>query len=175
MHMQTHLMAGWCVANLPRLSRRDRLLCMLVSVLPDLDGLGSIVSQNAYWEYHHKLGHNFVFGLALTLGFALFSSRRVKSGILYLAAFHLHLLLDLFGSGIGWRIHYLWPFSPVGLKSSYAWEFYSWQNISAAGLFLLWVLVIAIRHGRTPLEAIMPSLDRQLVDFLRRRDRRSQQ
>ena len=48
-----------------------------------------------------------------------------------------------------------------------AWEFFSWQNISTAIAFLAWTIWIAVRHGRTPLEAIMPGLDRQLVDWLR--------
>jgi hypothetical protein len=52
-----------------------------------------------------------------------------------------------------------------------AWEFYSWQNFLAGFLLLVWVLWIAVRDGRTPLEIIMPSLDKQLVQWLRQRFR----
>ena len=45
----------------------------------------------------------------------------------------------------------------------YGWDFYSWQNISAAFLLLLWTVAIAYYQKRTPLELLMPSLDRKLV------------
>jgi hypothetical protein len=169
MHMQTHIMAGWCAASLFQLSARERLFCMLAATLPDLDGLSSLFGQEAYWYYHHRLGHNFVFALLLAGALACFSPHHIKSALLYLAIFHLHLYMDYLGSGIGWKIHYLWPFSGWGLKNSSAWDFYSWQNISAAMGLFLWVILIAFYQRRTPLEAIMPSLDRQLVNSLRRR------
>jgi len=74
--------------------------------------------------------------------------------------------MDSFGSGPGWGIPYFWPFSKHTSINPHAWEFYSWQNLSAAAVFILWTLWIARRHGRTPLEALMPNLDRQLVAFL---------
>jgi hypothetical protein len=50
-----------------------------------------------------------------------------------------------------------------------AWPFYSWQNITTAFALVAWTLVIARRLGRTPLESLMPRLDRQLVGYLRPR------
>jgi hypothetical protein len=49
-----------------------------------------------------------------------------------------------------------------------SWDFYSWQNLSIAAALLIWTLIIAVRKGRTPLEAIMPDLDRQLVRVVRK-------
>ena len=99
---------------------------------------------------------------------AAFSTHRVKAFCLFLALFHLHLILDYFGSGPGWGIRYLWPFSDWEIINPNAWEFLSWQNLCAAGLFLLWTVAIVIKSGRTPLELIMPSLDQKIVRAFRR-------
>ena len=161
-------MSGWCLGNYANLTPRERFCCILAASLADLDGLGLLVGQEAYWDYHHKLCHNLLFGLFLSVGLMLFSGRRWRSFFIYLGLFHLHLVMDYYGSGAGWVVYYLWPFSDWYVESSHGWEFYSWQNITACFLFVGWVLWIAIRDGRTPLEIIMPSLDRQLVEWLRR-------
>jgi hypothetical protein len=141
----------------------------MASNLADLDGLSGVFGEMAFAEYHHKLGHNVFFGVLMAGALVCFSRHRIKGALLYLGLFHLHLLMDYFGSGRSWTIYYLWPMSNWELKSRYVWAFYSWQNLSAAGGLVLWTVLIAIFQGRTPLEAIMPHLDGQLVDWLRRR------
>lgn len=140
---------------------------MLAASLPDLDGFGFFISDNLYWDYHHKLGHSLVAGLVLAAALTLVSSHRLKAAVAYLGLFHLHLLADYFGSGPEWHIFYFWPFSQQRFLSEHVWELYSWQNLSAAGALLAWTIAIAIWQGRTPLEWMMPSLDRQLVRWLR--------
>ena len=167
MHVQTHIMSGWCVGNLFNLTPRERLFCVLASSLADLDGLSLAFGWEAYQDYHHVLGHNLPFATLLTIGLTIFSTHRTKAALLYFILFHLHLFLDYFGSGPLWKIYYFWPFSNRWLMYRDAWEFFSWQNISTALVFLAWTIWIAIRGGRTPLEAIMPNLDRQLVEWLR--------
>jgi hypothetical protein len=169
-HVQTHILAGWGIANLvPRFTRRERLMTMLASSLADLDGLGIVFGQEAYWDYHHRLGHNLPYGLLLCLVLAAFSTRglRLLGLCVYLLVFHLHLVMDYYGSGPGWGIPYLWPFSQTEWRRADAWPFYSWQNISAALATIAWAVFIARRQGRTPLEAMMPNLDRQLVGTIR--------
>ena len=170
MQVPTHIMSGWCAANLVgNLTPRQRSFCMIAASIADLDGLSILGGQEAYWRYHHLLCHNLMFGL-LTSGIPVwFSSGGFRVFILYLTLFHLHLWMDFFGSGPGWEIYYFWPLSkwfPSNLK--YAWNFYSWQNLSIAGGLLICTILIAIFQRRTPLEAAMPELDRQLVDWLRR-------
>lgn len=169
MHIQTHVMSGWCLGNCFSLTARERLFCMLAASLMDLDGLGFFISQEAYWEYHHKLGHNLLFGLVLAGILTLFSSHRLKAFLIYVGLFHLHLVLDYFGSGPNWPLYYLWPFSQWSVDNGWVWPFYSWQNSSVGLAFLAWVVIIAVRARRTPLEAIMPKLDAQLVDWMRKR------
>jgi len=75
--------------------------------------------------------------------------------------------MDYFGSGPLWRIYYLWPFSGWYVMNPTAWEFYSWQNLSAFLALFMWTIIIAYRQRRTPLEMLMLSLDRQLIAKLR--------
>jgi hypothetical protein len=130
-----------------------------------------LAGPEMYWKYHHKVCHNLAFALLSSALLTLVSGRRWKSFLVYLGLFHLHLVLDYFGSGPDWEIYYLWPFSQWNTVSAHAWEFYSWQNFLTAFAFFVWMLWIAVHEGRTPLESIMPSLDHQLVEWLRRRFR----
>jgi len=167
MHVQTHVMSGWCVGNCVTLTPRERLFCMLAGSLSDLDGLSLAFGKELYWDYHHTLCHNLLFGLFLCCVLTMFSKHRFKGFIVYFALFHLHLVMDYVGSGPGWAVAYLWPFSTRIWEFRSAWEFYSWQNLTAAIALLIWTLQIAIRRGRTPLEVLMPALDKQLVEWLR--------
>ena len=132
-------------------------------MVEDIDGLGILFSQELCWDYHHRLGHCLLFGIVMSSVLAAFSPRKLRSFALYLAMFHLHLAMDLVGSGPGWMIHYFWPIDDWGARVRWAWELYSWQNLTAFGVLLLWTILIARYQHRTPLELLMPSLDRRLV------------
>jgi hypothetical protein len=160
-------MSGWVIGNCLDLSPRQRGFCMIAASLADLDGLSILFGQNAYWTYHHLLCHNLLFAVLFSAVFAWFSPPLIRSFLIYLSLAHVHLLLDYYGSGPGWNIYYLYPFSRRSIYNQHAWDFYSWQNLSAAGVLFLITVLIAIRRGRTPLETIMPALDRQLVDWFR--------
>jgi len=140
---------------------------MIAAGFPDLDGLALLAGQQAYWDYHHVILHNALAGLGVALVLAAFSQHRALGFAAYIVLFHLHLLMDYFGSGPGWDIAYWWPFSNVAVQNWSSWEFYSWQNISVGIAFVVWTVLIAYRQKRTPLELLMPSLDRQLVALLR--------
>src|ERR1700683_4796818 len=109
MHVQTHIMSGWCAGNLFRLTSPEPMFCMIVASVADIDGITLLLGQEAYWNYHHTFGHNLFCGLLASTLLAAFSSHRVKAFVLYLALFHLHLYMDYWGSGVDWHIHYLWP------------------------------------------------------------------
>jgi inner membrane protein len=167
MHVQTHIMSGWVAGNYLKLNARQRGFCMVAAAICDLDGLSILFGQNAYWTYHHLLTHDLVFAIISSAVLAYFSPRPLRSFLIYFSLFHLHLLMDYYGSGRDWDIYYLYPFSRRSLHNVHAWDFYSWQNLTAAGVLFAWTIVIAVRQGRTPLEAPMPDLDRQLVAWLR--------
>ncbi|MFA6716525.1 MAG: hypothetical protein WC082_03600 [Victivallales bacterium] len=117
--------------------------------------------MRSIYDYHHILGHNLLFGVIISLIFAVLSSRKIKCFILYLALFHLHLLMDLFGSGECWTIAYFRPFFNYELYSRINWALFSWQNILINFLLLFWTIYLIPRKQRTPLEYVMPSLDRK--------------
>ena len=168
MHIQTHLLSGWIIGNALRLSPRERFLCMAAATLPDLDGLGIVISQELYWDLHHKLGHN-VFWFAFVAGvLAIFSEHRLRAGLAYFGLGWMHFGMDYLGSGPGWGLWPWWPASDASVEWSNAWPFFSWQNIAAFCLVFTATLWIAWHLRRTPLEWPMPSLDRQLVVLVRR-------
>jgi hypothetical protein len=164
MHIQTHILSGWCIANTLPCTPRQRLFAMIAASAADIDGISFFFGQEAYWTYHHTFGHNVFTGIFISAALAAFTpGRRIASFVLFLALFHLHLLMDYFGSGPEWHIHYLWPMKSLIIKNPRAWEFYSWQNMLVFFLFLLWTIWIGWKKKRTPLECIMPKLDLQLV------------
>lgn len=77
MHIPTHFLASWAFANVPRLNltARERFSCLLCGTLPDLDGFGIVVSQDAYEDYHHVIGHNLLAGGLLCGLLALTAAR----------------------------------------------------------------------------------------------------
>jgi hypothetical protein len=165
-HIPTHILSGWCVGNLLPLTARQRLGCMIAAAAPDIDGLGMIIDvpfgTDLYHDYHHVLGHNLFFCAAVATVLALWT-RSWRCWAVYLALGHLHLVMDYLGSGPLWDIYYLWPVGGLKFRNPAAWEFFSWQNITFAGCLLVWTIAIARYRRRTPLEAVMPGLDRQLV------------
>lgn len=170
MHIQTHFLSGWCIGNLFQLNGRERLFCALSAALPDFDGLGIIFGQETYWKFHHILGHNLLFSLLLTVILVYFSGHKLRMALLSLGLMQLHMAMDLFGSGELWTLSYLWPFSSrefsiSGFGISLSWELYSWQNLLAGTLLIIWTVLIIRYKRRSPLEIIMPSLDRKFVNF----------
>ncbi len=139
---------------------------MLAASLADIDGMGILISEDAYWALHHKLGHGVLFGACLCALLAWFSPRSAFSLALYLSLFQLHLLLDVLGSGAHWDIFYLWPVSSFRIKTDVGWELYSWQNIAVFFALFAWTIWIAMYKQRTPLEWIMPSLDQRFSRWL---------
>src|SRR5437016_5623592 len=104
----THFLMGWAVANsAPSLTKRDRALVTLASVIPDIDGWGIVADWATHgthhppdwWgRYHHLLCHNIGFARLALASAALFARQRLKTTLLVFVSFHLHLLGDLVGA-----------------------------------------------------------------------------
>jgi inner membrane protein len=163
MQLLTHALAGWCAGNAFSTNGRERLACMAISLFPDLDGLGLVISQGAYLRWHHVLAHNLFAGVLVSTLLMTLGRSELKIGVAYLLLFHLHLAMDLIGSGSGWGIAYLWPFSAHSLESSVVWDFRSWQNYAVFVALAALTVWIAFSHKRTPLECLAPRLDAALI------------
>lgn len=179
----THLLFGWTVANVDRsLNRRERAAITVAGIIPDIDGLGAVaefLTRNSahkltwFSDYHHMM-HNAAFSLLVAAVSFAVATRRWKTALLALFAFHLHLLCDVVGArgpdGYDWPIPYLLPFSRSGAWSwSGQWGLNSWQNFVITGVLLALTLYWAWQRGRSPLEIISTRADKAFVDVLRQR------
>ncbi len=165
-HFLTHVGLGWIVANLGALSRRDRCLVVLAGILPDLDGVGILWGEQAYLTAHRAVGHSLLFGLVLLAITVFCATAPLATGALAALSFHLHLLLDVVGTG-GRPVRYLWPFTDWSWTWSGHWTLASWPNGVVIALTVLGVLVVAWRRGRTPVECLSQRADRFLMRHAR--------
>ena len=148
-HFLTHIGLSWLVANALPLAPRDRLLVVLAGTLPDLDGIGILWSAHAYAALHRAAGHGLPFG-ALITGLALWRGAAPWAcAALALVSFHLHVLLDLVGTG-GLPIRYLWPLSDHGWTYDGHWVLASWPNAAVMAATALAVLALAWRRRQAP-------------------------
>jgi LexA-binding, inner membrane-associated putative hydrolase len=159
----THALAGWCVGNAVETTPRERLGCIVIACLPDIDGISLIWGRDVYFRWHHVLGHNVIFGIVASALLMRLTCSGLKIGTLYLFTFHVHLLMDLFGSGPRWGIAYLWPISIRHFSTAWAWAYTGWQNFAVLFGLSLITLWIGVRLRRTPLEVVAPRLDALLV------------
>ncbi len=181
----THYLLSWIVANSARLERKERAMVTLAGVAPDLDGLGIVpewLTRNSahplHWfsEYHHTLGHNLGFALVVA-GVSCWAATggvKVKTTLLALASFHLHLLCDLAGArgpeGEQWAIPYLAPFSQTWQWSWHGqWALNAWPNFAITAAALAAVFYLAWKRGFSPLEMFSRKADALFVATLRSR------
>ena len=165
----THALIGWTISQ-PLSSKRDRMLVTVASVIPDIDGLTLLGGVELYHEYHHTFGHNVFLAGMFPLFFLRNTGERAKFFVLAFLSFHSHLFTDLLGSGADWGIYYLWPFSRMEITSfpPFQWELDSWQNLVTTILFMLVVMFIGIKKGRTIVEVFSDKADLELVNVLRK-------
>jgi len=180
-----HLFIGWTAANVVPLSRRDRALVTLASIIPDLDGFGLVpelvtrgTKHEVFWwtDYHHILCHNIGFVTVCTALAALVATRgeRAKTALLVAISFHLHLLGDVIGArgpdGYQWPIPYLLPFSNAWQWAwSGQWALNAWQNFVIMFGCFAFTFWCARKHGRSPLELISLRADAAFVAAVRQR------
>lgn len=179
----THFLAGWALAETAAFEKRDRALVTLAGVIPDADGIGLIAewltrgsAHPLHWwsDYHHVLGHNLSFAVAVTLCFGAFARRKKLCACWVFLSFHLHLFCDLIGSrgpdGDPWPIPYLAPFSRTSeWVWSGQWPLNSWQNMLITAGLMAWTLGMARKKGYSPVEMFSGRADRGLIAALRKR------
>ncbi len=185
----THGLAAWVLlANAPReTTRRERVIVTIGGLIPDVDGVGAVPDMLTRWftaaptsffhEYHHLL-HTALFAAVATAGAAALAAsdlrRRLRTAALFCAAFHLHLVCDVVGSGgpdgSNWDIPYLYPFTEAHRWMwSGQWRLDGWQNIAITVALLAATVAIAARRGRTIVEVVSTRADAAVVEVVRRR------
>src|SRR5882724_10218018 len=119
------------------------------------------------WEQRGHLG----FALVVSALAAIFARQKIKTTLLVLLSFHLHLLGDLVGArgpdGDQWPIPYLLPFSrQLQLTWAHQWALNAWPKLLlTAGLIALAVLLARTR-GYSPLELFSAKADTAFIRAL---------
>ena len=161
-----HGMLAWIIAVLFVRELRDRRLVVVAGVIPDIDAILLLVSEDLFYQYHHTLGHSFVFGIPLALLFCAHAKNRVRVLLGSLGTFSVHLIADYFGSN--WPIPLLYPLSDIELTSagyiSYQ-TMYGVINPLVTGIAFILIFIIIWSKERSPFEFLSASLDRKLVGF----------
>ena len=165
----THGLLGWCLSQKLE-HRKDRIVITTASLLPDLDGVGAIISIDYYAKYHHVFGHNIFFGLLLSLLSYLYCGQKWLTFVLCFLSFNSHILGDLLGSGMGWGIPYLWPiFSHVyEFSPPFQWELNSWQNLVITIILIMVIFYIGVKKDRTIVEIFSQNKDKEIVNILKK-------
>jgi len=189
MHVVTHLLCGWAVAetasSFKPLAARDRAMVAWACVAPDVDGAGLLIdwanralgraASDHYETWHHTLGHGGAAALLATLLAVCLARDRWRTAALVLLSFHLHLLGDLAGSRGSsaldiWTIPYLAPFAmQPALSWDGQWPLTSWQNTCLTIALMAGALALAVRRGYSPVSLISVRADWALVGALRQR------
>jgi hypothetical protein len=179
----THALIGWWTANVLPLARRDRLVVFLAGLLPDLDGLGLFISDEAYFRYHHIICHNLLGGIVWAAIAAMLGVERRLVALLVLLNWHLHLACDYFGSRgpmtePPWILPYLYPFvggweanhfvGPAWYWNPWQWPLNAWPNLVLTLLFFAGWIYIGVRLDRTWFEFIWLRMDQEICQVLRK-------
>ena len=165
----THGLIGYLAAT-PLESKKDRFFVAAASLIPDLDGLGILVSMDYYAKFHHVLGHNLVFAVFISLVAAILAKNKAITPLLVFFSFHLHILGDLLGSGAGWGVYYFWPFNRYlwEFKPPFQWELDSWQNLLVTAVCVGLIIRFSLSKNRTILEFFSSRLDKTVVDVFKK-------
>ena len=184
MHVVTHLLMGWVVAEHTVEERRDKGLVAWASVVPDLDGLGlladwaggSFDAVGGYYEQFHRILLHGLPGAVLCAAlFACFARQKARVALWALVSYHLHLVADVLGSRGGgpndfWPIFYLSPLSnALTFEWSGQWPLTSWQNTSITVALMIYAIALAIRRGYSPVGLFSRKADAKFVAVLRAR------
>lgn len=163
-----HAELSWLAAQ-GLAGRRDRRLVVLAGLAPDLDGLTILAGGAAFERWHHVLTHGLTAAVVVAVACGLAARQRLATAAAALAAFHLHLLCDLVGSGPDWPLRYLWPWSGADWSWRGGWELDAWPNQLIGLAATLACLAAALRWGRTPVEVASARADAAVVEVVRRR------
>lgn len=166
MYLHAHASIGWILAEAGRGDVRFRRTVFLAAIAPDLDGITYVLGSASSIDQHHIWTHNLAFSWLVSLLASLYCGPlRWRAVLITQLAFYSHYFGDYFFTT--WPLYYFAPFSMQHFVYRRAWPLWDPVNqwIGLAGCLI--VLALALRSGRTPLEAISPRLDARLLARMR--------
>ena len=161
-----HGLLAWILAMLLISNINDRRIVVIMGVTLDIDGFFILFNDQLFQDYHHTLGHSYLFGIAIALFGAMLANDKKRVFVVGLGAFSLHLIADIIGSN--WAIYPLYPL--VGYKISIATYLsneviYNLINPIVFGISVIIVISFMYRQEKSPLEFVSEKLDRKVVGF----------
>ncbi len=168
MHLEAHFGLGWAIGVLaPDSDRRLRNICVVASILPDIDAVTYLWGRETYDVWHHTFGHNIFLGLLVMLG-AVWLQRaapgrqRGLAGALAGLCFGLHLLTDAYFTR--YEVYLWWPVNWNGFLIPGGYWLGAPINTGLFyGSFVL-VALLALWKRVTPLDIFWPGLDRIVIN-----------
>lgn len=167
MTIPTHFLISWHLARHISPDLKTRRWICAAGVIPDLDGLGLFADiwtgqTTYYFDWHHRLGHNFLVGLLFAV-LAASVCRSPKVGFWAWVCFHLHMIADLISGkgpeGSPWPLYYLWPLSDREWFWDGQWKLHAWPNTVVFAALLAWAVAATRQHHRSPFEMFSTRMD----------------
>ncbi len=159
-----HGQLGWHLAELARLERKDRILCAIAGMAPDIDGLTILLGPSIYWGLHHTFAHSLFFLPVIAVGIGIFGRNKILTVFFSLLAALAHVAVDVFGS---MPVHALWPMYP------------DWAPIDTPNPFIIfpvefitpfviigWSIQVYKTRGVSILEIFGSQIERRLYGWL---------
>lgn len=180
---QQHFVISWVLSNLNFGSRKERIVTTICGVIPDVDGLGILIdkilgdgSYSYYFLLHRKFGHGILGLTVIAICVYFICKRRILPVLVAILIYTIHLFFDLIGSAGPyreiWPLYPLWPFSNRQITVGWQWGLNSWQNTAITAIFIVIVIVIAIKKRRTFLEVFSRKIDQYCISLFERIIRR---
>jgi inner membrane protein len=174
---QQHLVISWVLSNFNYESRRDRIVTTLCGVLPDVDGLGFVLDKingdqsfSHYIQWHRTFGHNIFTFLSIAVITFFLCKRKLRPVLVALMIFSVHMFFDLVGSagpeGSIWPLYPFWPVNDYEFSVPWQWALNDWKNIAITAVFIVLMLVMAVKKRRSFLEIISTRLDLYCINHL---------
>ena len=161
-----HGQMGWHLAEMAGFKKRDRILCALASMAPDLDGLTFLSGLANYWNFHHTLGHSLFIFPFIAIGIGLCGHHKIQTIIFCLLGSLAHILVDIFGS---LPVYLLWPLFPDWTLINNPNPFVIFPvEFATPFLMIGWSLKVYQKRGISILEIFRTTLEGRLYTFLRK-------
>lgn len=162
-----HGQLGWHLGEAAGLEKRDRTLCALAAMAPDLDGLTFLTGMSNYWNLHHTFGHSLFILPFYTIGIGLlFGVRKMRTAGFCLLGALAHVTVDIFGS---MPVFALWPVYPDWALINYANPFIIFPvEFLTPFLMIGWSLWVYRARGISILEIFGSRIEGQLYVWLKK-------
>ncbi len=161
-----HAQVGWHLAEWAGLDRRDRIVCALAGVAPDVDGLTALFGLSNYWGLHHTFGHSLFTLPVMAIAIGLCGSNTRRTVALSLAAALAHVAVDIFGA---MPVYVLWPVYPDWAPVDHANPFVVFPiEFVTPFLMIWWSLTVYQQRGISILEIFGRRIEESLYGWLAR-------